>query len=265
MRRVPMALGRRGPVSMSATDPVGSADASAADVCAPGAAAVPEPVPLRTAAGAAVSSQPPVALGLFSAVEYCGPAARQAAAAANSRSAAAPRLDASSAERFWAKVSPADDEGHQWWLGAIDRNRQGPSARPGRGGYGRFSSGRAADGGAVVASAHRYAWLLEYGPIPEGFVVRHVCDEPICLAHLELGTVADNNSDTSRRGRAAGARRAQQLDSRGAAGRSMAIRAAVRAVLVAGAADAVSIGGAARAAMRAGELWRHDLTLWDSQ
>jgi hypothetical protein len=51
--------------------------------------------------------------------------------------------------------------------------------------------------------AHRAAYMLEVGPIPEGMVVRHKCDNPICCnpQHLELGTQKDNVHDTISRGR----------------------------------------------------------------
>lgn len=50
---------------------------------------------------------------------------------------------------------------------------------------------------------HRIAWTLANGEIPAGQVVRHTCDNPRCInvAHLELGTVADNNDDRDSRGR----------------------------------------------------------------
>ena len=59
-------------------------------------------------------------------------------------------------------------------------------------------------------SAHREAYEDVHGPIPygngyHGTCVRHRCDTPACVnpAHLEIGTVADNNRDTSERGRQA--------------------------------------------------------------
>ncbi len=59
------------------------------------------------------------------------------------------------------------------------------------------------DGTHRVTTTHRAAWMLEHGPIPEGLVVRHKCDNPPCVnvAHLELGTHQDNAQDAVDRGR----------------------------------------------------------------
>ena len=51
--------------------------------------------------------------------------------------------------------------------------------------------------------AHRIAWKLRHGPIPEGMDVLHHCDVPSCVedSHLYLGTDQDNVDDKMRRGR----------------------------------------------------------------
>lgn len=50
---------------------------------------------------------------------------------------------------------------------------------------------------------HRVAWELSYGPIPEGKVVRHTCDNPPCCnpLHLVLGTQKENIYDAIQRKR----------------------------------------------------------------
>jgi hypothetical protein len=56
--------------------------------------------------------------------------------------------------------------------------------------------------------AHRVAWELTHGPIPDGeghhgTVVMHTCDNRLCCnpAHLRLGTQADNVRDMDAKGR----------------------------------------------------------------
>lgn len=53
--------------------------------------------------------------------------------------------------------------------------------------------------------AHRYLFEQVYGPIPEGMIIRHSCDNPLCInpAHLLLGTHADNVQDRVDRNRSA--------------------------------------------------------------
>lgn len=50
---------------------------------------------------------------------------------------------------------------------------------------------------------HRAAWELANGPVPRGLYVLHRCDRPRCVnvAHLFLGTIADNNADRDQKGR----------------------------------------------------------------
>lgn len=70
-------------------------------------------------------------------------------------------------------------------------------------GYGHLSRGPR---GAGLIPAHVATWILTNGPIPDGMVIRHTCDNPPCcdLAHLLIGTQQDNIADMIRRGRARG-------------------------------------------------------------
>lgn len=161
-------------------------------------------------------------------------------------------IDDETRRRFRDKSAPyPDDRGHTWWLGAIDGRSDNS------GGYGRFQCG--AGEAAVICIAHRMAWTLVHGPVPEGLIVRHRCDEPLCVAvpHLEVGTPTDNRWDALER-----PLRAADLDTRGTAGRSRAIRAAVHAFLALGLLDPEALGTAVRDAMALGDPNRFQLTLW---
>lgn len=64
-------------------------------------------------------------------------------------------------------------------------------------GYGRFRAG------GPKLLAHRVAWEVFKGPIPEGLCVLHKCDNPPCCAvdHLFLGTKTINRLDCVTKGR----------------------------------------------------------------
>ena len=87
-------------------------------------------------------------------------------------------------DRFWQRV---DRSGDCWeWRG--QRQRQG---------YGQVGwAGKR-------YAAHRFAWLLVNGCIPDGLLVCHRCDSPSCVRpdHLFLGTTAENARDRENKGR----------------------------------------------------------------
>jgi hypothetical protein len=93
-------------------------------------------------------------------------------------------------DRFWAKVLRRGEDDCWEWTG--NHHSQG---------YGKVSISH-----TQTKLAHRVAWELTYGPIPEGMIVRHKCrGKCVNPRHLELGTDADNARDkirdgTSRRG-----------------------------------------------------------------
>jgi hypothetical protein len=92
------------------------------------------------------------------------------------------------AQRFWATVDVGAEHACWPWRGAKTR-----------GGYGTFfCAGR-------PILAHRYAYLLAAGSIPERYQVLHACDRPECQnpAHLSAGTNAQNMADRNARARQA--------------------------------------------------------------
>jgi hypothetical protein len=72
------------------------------------------------------------------------------------------------------------------------------SGKPNRNGYGVFGAGTA-------RLAHKQSYTQALGKVPAGMVVRHTCDERLCVRpeHLLLGTTADNSLDMVKRGRGA--------------------------------------------------------------
>lgn len=57
--------------------------------------------------------------------------------------------------------------------------------------------------GEIPVRAHRYLYEREIGPIPEGIILMHSCDNPPCVnpAHLRPGTHGDNIRDAAKKRR----------------------------------------------------------------
>lgn len=97
-------------------------------------------------------------------------------------------------ERFWEKVQKTDT--CWFWTGYIHT----------RTGYGRISMGGRR---GPVREAHRVAWELTYGSVPNGLELDHLCRVRHCVrpTHLEAVTHLVN----TRRGMTAEVARARQL------------------------------------------------------
>lgn len=89
---------------------------------------------------------------------------------------------------FWTQIIPTTPGGCWLWQGYCNPK-----------GYGKlYWKGRS-------VRAHRIAFELTYGPIPEGLFVCHSCDNPQCCnpEHLSVGTAQDNAYDAVTRRRLA--------------------------------------------------------------
>jgi hypothetical protein len=120
-------------------------------------------------------------------IKHCGACSKQLHNRAKGKYCLTCMSAASIQERFWPKVNKHTLTGCWEWMGF--RNNWG---------YGQFKQDS-----VKIVFAHRFSYQLKHGPIPEGAILRHHCDNAGCVNpdHLELGTASDNSQDMLRRDR----------------------------------------------------------------
>ena len=96
-------------------------------------------------------------------------------------------------KRFWTKVDIKTRHSCWKWKACADPK------------YGLFRVGSRKDKSMRLEKAHRVAWEITNGSIPEGISVCHDCDNPLCCnpTHLFLGDNSDNSIDMAQKLRSA--------------------------------------------------------------
>lgn len=97
-----------------------------------------------------------------------------------------PVLTEKDINRFWSHVKKnAPSDCWEWQAFKL------------RGGYGKFQHSKRS------LLAHRVALQIRIGPIPEGMLACHICDNRSCCNpdHLFVGSYADNRRDCNSKGR----------------------------------------------------------------
>jgi hypothetical protein len=104
-------------------------------------------------------------------------------------------IPASAIARFHAKYQKTPS----CWLWTAGRYRNG---------YGMFCVERRYKAPQINTQAHRVAYVLAHGDIPQGAVVMHSCDVRACVnpAHLSIGDQGDNVRDGVQKGHYSGSR-----------------------------------------------------------
>lgn len=108
----------------------------------------------------------------------------------------AERMTPEMVNSFWEKVSIDHTNVSRCWIWNAGKSRAG---------YGNIKLF------GKTRFSHRVSYELVHGPIQDGYVLMHTCDNPPCVNpdHLRPGTVRDNTQDSIAKGRwMSGARRA---------------------------------------------------------
>lgn len=126
-------------------------------------------------------------------------------------------------------------------------------------GYGRFCTWDKEKRKSKVLRAHRVLWERANGPIPEGMIICHSCDNPSCvnLDHLFVGTPADNARDRDEKGR--GGKHHGLLNGRAAISELTAVRIKMVGGLLSSQklADCLGLTKAQICNIRRGDSWGH--------
>jgi hypothetical protein len=90
-------------------------------------------------------------------------------------------------DRFWSLVDRRGDDECWEWAGSRTRARYGILRENPR----------------TEWKAHRLSWALHNGPVPDGALICHHCDNPPCVnpSHLYAGNAKSNAQDRASRGR----------------------------------------------------------------
>lgn len=95
---------------------------------------------------------------------------------------------------FWRNITIMGDDDNECW----NWNKSTGN------GYGKIRTRELGSGKDITMNAHRYAYLIFIGPIPDNLHCLHICDNRRCCnpSHLFLGTISDNSQDMVKKGRA---------------------------------------------------------------
>lgn len=171
-------------------------------------------------------------------------------------------------DRFWSKVNKTSG----CWVWTAHRHR---------GGHGQFCVRHSLG----LVYAHRFSYEMHHGPIPEGLIVCHRCDNPACVraecnvpgclhlrlseecrSHLYVGTDAENAADRDSKGRCRGEKKARHGESSGNAKLTNEQVAEIRAryvprvVSVSRLAKEYGVGRSAIHRIISGQSWGHLLS-----